>query len=133
MIKLKLKRRISGKAIRQDKRQKKFHPTLTYTVVDKEGNEHTYTSKRYVNYENKGMYRKNSVEKRHVENPNIYEGEEPLKCATRNIRVPSRKRKTAMKRFKKAFPYIEVGKDNKPFYNPKNEPYISPQAQKLLK
>jgi hypothetical protein len=71
-------------------------------------------------YENKGLYEKNRIKKRHVENPNIYEGEKPLNCSLKNIRVPSKKRKTAMKRFKKAFPYIKVDKQNKPHFKPES-------------
>lgn len=97
MITFKLKRRKSGKFIKQDIRKKEL------------------AANRF--YENKGAYRKNNIEKRHVENPTIYKGEEPLKCALRNIRVPKKCRKTAWKRFEKAFPNIKVDKKNKPHYH----------------
>ena len=112
MVKLKLKRRMSGKKIRADKRQKELHPTVTQTITNHDGTEHTYSYKKFVHYENRGLYRKNRVEKRHVENPNIYEGEKPVpNPGTRNIRLPRKCRKTAWKRFQKAFPYVKVGKN----------------------
>lgn len=105
---------MSGKKIKKDKRAKELKESKwqSYTLTDSHGQERTFT--KYMRHENEGLYRKNNVKKRHVENPNIYEGEEPMKCALRNIRVPSKKRKTAMKRFKKAFPHIKVDKNNVP-------------------
>ena len=103
---------MSGKKIRNDKRQKELHPTKEHKFYDAEGNVQTFVSTVFVNYENRGLYRKNRVEKRHVENPNIYEGEKPVpNPATRNIRLPRKCRKTAWKRFQKAFPYVKVHKN----------------------
>lgn len=102
---------MSGKKIKKDLREKELRPTMTYDITDRDGNKTTYTTKRFVKYENRGLYDKNRVQKRHVENPNIYEGEKPLpNPGTRNIRLPRKCRKTAWKRFKKAFPYVKVDK-----------------------
>jgi hypothetical protein len=119
MIKLKLKRRMSGKKIRQDLRSKELHPTKTETFTDDNGVIHTYTYPIHVRYENKGLYDRNRVQKRHVENPNIYKGEKPVpNPGIRNIRIPKKHRKNAWKRFKKAFPYAEVTKGGKLHYEP---------------
>lgn len=110
MIRLKVVRKMSGRKIKQDKRNKELHPTTTIKGVDWEGNPYTFEAPKNVRYENKGLYRKNRVQKRHVENPNIYKGEEPIQTAVRNIRIPRKCRKTAWKRFQKAFPYVKVDK-----------------------
>lgn len=116
-MKLKLKRRFSGKTIRDLKRKEMFHPETVITLAD--GSEHKV--KKNVKWENKGLYDKNRVEKRHTENPTIYDGEEPIRQAVRNIRPPKKKRKTAWKRFKRAFPYVEVSETGNVIYAPLRE------------
>ncbi len=86
-------------------------------------------------YPNRGIYRKNSPQKRHVENPNLYAGENPLRPGVRNIRIPKKKRKTAWKRFKKHFPYIEITETGKKIYNPLREIVeypLKPQPKKII-
>lgn len=121
MLKLKLKRKISGKAIKKDKRNKALHPAKEFNFFDDNGNIITKTVPVYVQYENKGLYRKNRVQKRHVENPTVYEGEEPLRCGIRNIRVPRKCRKTAWKRFYKAFPYVTFNSKGQMLYDPSKD------------
>lgn len=96
MIKLKLKRKVSGRVIRNIERQKRLQEG------EKERNYQRYLEK----FGNKKRG------KRHVENPNIYEGEEKPKhgCGYFGIRLPKKKRKTAWKRFKKNFPYVKPTK-----------------------
>lgn len=104
MVKLKLKRKMSGNRIRKLKRVEEFSKTNTEAFLAR--------------HERK--YAKNIVigQKRR-DNPKIYEGEEALRCAYRNIRVPSKKRKAAQKRFKKAFPQWDIDeKSNKPMFKP---------------
>lgn len=79
---------MSGNKIKADKRKKEFDP-----------------SKKY---ENKWAYRKNNINKRHIENPNVYEEDTPKGTAFSAIRLPRKGRKTAWKRFRKSFPYITV-------------------------
>ena len=106
MMKMTLKRKMSGKKIRQNKRKAELHPTAKITVDGVE-----YEHRITVNYENRGIYNRNKPQARHVENPNIYKDESPILCGISNIRVPRKCRKTAIKRFKKAFPYIEINKN----------------------
>jgi len=102
---------MSGKKIRNIKRQQELHPTKEIKCYGPNGEVQSYTTKVFVDYENRGLYRRNRIEKRHVENPNIYEGEKPVpNPGTRNIRLPRKCRKTAWKRFQKAFPYVKVDK-----------------------
>lgn len=116
-LKLKLKRRVSGKTIRNLKRKEMFHPETE--IVFSDGSKHKM--KKNVKWENKGLYDKNRVTKRHTENPTIYDGEEPIRQAVRNIRPPKKKRKSAWKRFKKAFPYVEVSETGQVIYTPLRE------------
>lgn len=120
-LKLNLKRRASGKTIKKLKRKEMFHPETEMETVDYKGNPVKIKVKKHITWDNKGLYRKNRVEKRHTENPTIYDGEEPIRQAVRNIRPPKKKRKTAWKRFKKAFPYVEVSKTGAVIYNPLRE------------
>lgn len=112
---------MSGKKIKKDIRNKELHPTRVIEYDGPDGEKISYIAPVNVQYENKGLYRKNHVRKRHVENPNIYEGDEPLRCGTRNIRLPKKKRKTAWKRFHKAFPYIKVTKRGQIVYLPEKD------------
>ena len=91
---------MSGRKIRESKRQAEIN---------------------HVFYPNRGLYRRNDPEKRHVENPNIYEGDKPLRCGINTIRLPKKKRKTAWKRFHKAFPYVKVTKKGQIQYCPEKD------------
>lgn len=64
-------------------------------------------------------YSSNKAAHKHVENPTIYKGDPPKSCSTRNIRVPSKKRKNARKRFAKAFPDLKLTDQNKAYYSPR--------------
>lgn len=121
MIKLRLKRKMSGKAIRKDKRDKELRPTKIY--IDSDGNSHIQPV--CIRHENQGLYNHNRLQKRHVENPNIYEGDKPLICGINNIRIPRKGRKTAWKRFHKAFPYIKVNKKGQIIYCPEKDKLYS--------
>ena len=88
---------MSGNKIKKAKRKVEFDP-----------------SKRY---ENKWVYRRNNIEKRHIENPNVYEGEIPRGASFYSIRLPKKCRKTAWKRFKKNFPYVKVTKSGGKLFN----------------
>lgn len=135
MIKFTLVRKISGKKIKKDLRNKELHPTTEFTVTDTEGNVIKHTSKVYVRYENKGLYDENRPKKRHVENPTVYKSEDYLFCNPRNIRVPSKKRKTAMKRFKRAFPYMKVNSKNEAIFVAKkmlSDYPLKPMPKKIL-
>ncbi len=79
----------------------------------------------------KVTYCSNRKAREHVENPSLYR-EKTLSCSPRNIRVPKKCRKTAMKRFKKAFPSIKVNKKNKPYYSPSFKGLVGIEASKIL-
>lgn len=117
-MKLKLIRRKSGRKIRQEKRQAELHPSITHIMPDGQ----VFVQKKYIHYENKGLYNSNKPQKRHIENPNIYEGEPILRCGIRNIRVPRKARKTAWKRFAKAFPYVKINKQGRKVFLPDKLP-----------
>ena len=91
MIKIKIVRKISGKKIRQIERRirlKQVKPTF--------GNTPNYQRNKVIGAPKK-------------DNPNLYKGEESkIRSSTRDIRIPSKKRKGALKRFKKHFPNVVV-------------------------
>lgn len=90
-VKLKLKRKISGKKIRQAERQKR---------LKEEGRPNISST-----------YFKNKVHgQKRRDNPNLLTDDNPVGASIRNIRVPKKGRKTAWKRFEKNFPYITVTK-----------------------
>jgi hypothetical protein len=120
-MKLKLKRKFSGKVIKKLKRKEMFHPETVMETTDYKGNLIKITVPKTIKWENKGLYDRNRVAKRHTENPNIYDGEQPIRQAVRNIRPPKKSRKTAWKRFKKAFPYVEVDNTGRVIYTPLRE------------
>ena len=100
LFKIKLKRKFSGELIRKNKRMKKLHPLAEERIkFFKEQNIKPYGIYNYDQYENKGLYRKNMPQKRHRENPNLYEGEVFNGGGT--LRQPRKCRKTAWKRFNK--------------------------------
>lgn len=108
MIKLTLKRKKSGKEIRKAKRKQELYTKMAIKVYnpisDSYEDEEIEVSRHKKDY----SYDRNLI-RRHIENPNVYEGEKPLiGGGTRQVRLPKKKRKTAWKRFKKNFPYIEV-------------------------
>ena len=91
MVRFKLKRRISGAKIRKAEREKEYKrspPEIHQARLE---------------------YHAKPITKRR-DNPTIYKGEETLKCGYRDIRVPSKKRIGAIKRFKRAFPQYKIDK-----------------------
>ena len=94
-MKLKLVRKKSGKKIRSEIRQQELHPTKKIILPDGT----TYTQQLWKRHENQGLYKRNNPVKRHVENPNLYEGETFKGGGT--LRTPKKCRKTAWKRFNK--------------------------------
>jgi hypothetical protein len=107
MIKLKLKRKMSGRAIKKKKREQELYVFSEY-ICPVTGEKSTYKRPKH---RKDYSYNKNSPQKRHVENPNVYEGEFPvIGGGVKQIRLPKKKRRTAWKRFKKNFPYIEITK-----------------------
>jgi hypothetical protein len=90
-MKLKLKRKISGKRIRQIERQKR---------IKEEGKPDEWT-----------VYNKNIIHgQKKRDNPNLLDGDTPVYSKISDIRLPKKGRKTAWKRFKKSFPFIQVTK-----------------------
>jgi len=79
----------------------------------------------------KVTYCSNRKAREHTENPSLY-GEKTLSCSPKNIRVPKKCRKTAMKRFKKAFPSIKVDKLNKPYFRLQLIELVGIEASKIL-
>jgi len=138
-MKMRLVRKYSGKSIRKQKREAELHPYKT--EHDKKVREETYPYQieynyKRDNYENKGLYNSNKPKRRHIENPNVYAGEEShLKTSLVNLRVPSKKRKNAWKRFNKNFPFYKPGKAGKIRFvqsEVKHRPYFLKEAAKKI-
>jgi len=91
-MKLKLKRRMSGKKIRKDKRKKE---------LESQGHRPDYS------------YKKNKVKgQKRRDTPNLLTDDKPVSVVLRDLRVPAKARKSAWKRFKKNFPNVKVIKGN---------------------
>jgi len=97
-LRIKLKRKFSGRKIRKEKRQNELKPIIIIRKMDYDTGQMYDHQYRY-EHKSERRYWRNSPQKKYKDNPNLYKGE--IFNGYGTLRQPRKCRKTAWKRYEK--------------------------------